>query len=166
MTRFPGNIEALSRSSQVFEALCACGTSSIDEDRLWTMRSLQNMTADASCKSRFTTATVIDLLRVSALNFELKDEHEAAISALANLCTDASAIVKLSNSKNVIPTLIHVAHTADYSPEAQYLACNAVSRIAVWFQTLAGMTTVQDSSQCNPLPTMETKGSRRWDFHE
>jgi hypothetical protein len=166
LTRFPGNILALSRSSEVFDALCTCGTSSIDEDRLWTMRSLQNMTADATCKSRLATDTIIDLLRDSILKLELKDEHEAAISALSNLCTDASTIVKISNSKSVIPTLINVAHTAEYSPEVQYIACNAISRIAVWFQTLAGMTTVPDSSECHPLPTMETKGNMRWDFQE
>jgi hypothetical protein len=166
LTRFSGNNSALSRSAQVCDALLTCGVSDIDEDRLWTMRSLQNMSADPSCKSGIATPSVIEMLRVSAVNLEQVNEHEAAVAALANLCTDASTVVQLANSKMIIPTLIRIAHSTDYSPEVHFIACNAISRIAVWFQTFASATPVSDDTNYDPLPTMEAKGYMRWDCVE
>ena len=166
LTRFPGNNSALSRSVQVFDALNTCGASDFDEDRLWTMRSLQNMSADPSCRVKLATASILEMMRTSAANLRQKDEHEAAVSALANLCTDASTAVQVANSNKVLPTLISIANNTEYSPEVQFHACNAISRIAVWFQTFASATTIPDVTNYDELPTLEAKGHMRWDCVE
>jgi hypothetical protein len=166
LTRFPGNAAPLSRSHRVVEAFRVCGGSEIKENRLWTMRSLQNLTADASCKLKFATVSIIEMLRISASNLEDEGENTAAISALANLCTDAAAVVQLSNSKSVIPTLISIAHNRDFGPEVQFHACNAMSRIAVWFQSFAAATKNSDCNNVAPIPTLGVKGNMRWDCNE
>lgn len=161
LTRFSGNAGVLSRSLPVYDALCICGTSHSNEGRLWTMRSLQNLTADPSTKARLATPAIIDMLRVAATNLD-SSEHEAAVSAIANLCTDAVSVVQLTNSKGVVPTLIKIAHNRSYSPEAHFHACNALSRIGVWFQTFASVTSAP-AENFSPFPTMVVKGNMRWD---
>ena len=166
LTRFPGNIEALSRSAIVFDALCSCGLSESDQDRLWTMRAIQNMTSDSSCKQRIAGEPMIEIIRCSAMKIEKKDENEAAVAALANLCTDADSVLQLTNCKKILPSLIAIAHSSEFSPEVHFHACNAISRVAVWLQKFAAATTVPDASSLAPLPTMIVKGHMRWDCVE
>lgn len=128
------------------------------------MRSIQNMTADSSCKIRIATAPILEMIRCSAENLDYEDESEAAVAALANLCTDASSVLQVTNCKKVVPTLISIAHSSEYSPEVHFHACNAISRVAVWLQKFASATTADSDSE--PLPTMIGKGYMRWDCVE
>ena len=130
------------------------------------MRSLQNLTADPSCKVKFATIPILDILRASALKLEKKEENESAVATLANLCTDTTAVVRLANSKAILSTLIRVAYSDDSPPEMQFHACNAISRIAAWCQTFASATTFDEIKNKDPLPTMVAKGSMRWDLAE
>ena len=93
-------------------------------------------------------------------------EHEAAVSALANLCTDVAAVVQVANSKMVVPILIRIANNEECSPEVQFHACNAISTIAAWFQTFASATSFPEIINSDPLPTSTAKGCMRWDFDE
>lgn len=166
LTRFQGNIGALFSSVQVSDALFICGSSPVGEDRLWTMRSLQNMTADSSCKSRLATSSIIKMLCVSATKLEDADEHEAAVASLANLSTDASAVVQMANSKICVSTLISIANDDKYSSKVQFHACNSIARIAVWFQKFAGLAEVTNAFNLPAIPTFEPKGHMRWDYNE
>ena len=166
LTRFTGNIAALSRSGSVFDALCSCGISAINEDRLWTMRSIQNMTADSSCKIRLATDPILEMIRSSAENLERTEESEAAVAALANLCTDAASVLQVANCKKLLPTLINAAYSSEYEPEVNFHACNAISRISIWLQKFAGATNVVDESFKEQLPTFTTRGHMRWDCVE
>ncbi len=167
LTRFPGNIGPLSRSGSVFGALCSCGISNNHEDRLWAMRSIQNMTSDSSCKIRLAGDSMLEIIRCSAENLQNADENEAAVAALANLCTDAAAVLQITNSKKIVPTLIQIAHSNEFSPELHFHACNAVCRISIWLQKFASAATVVADGTCSDsLPTLTAKGHMRWDYIE
>eukprot|EP00957_Ditylum_brightwellii_P020339 1534604-Ditylum_brightwellii.AAC.1 len=72
------------------------------------------------------------------------DEQHAAVAALMNLATEPGAIVPLTNTKNVVATLVHTAHSPDSSSEVRKMACDALATIGLWLQTLAGAGTVPD----------------------
>ncbi len=166
VTRFPGNNAALARRDGVIETLLRCGKSKSDEDRKWSMLSLQNLTSEASNKIPMAETSVLKQLRISALRCDNASEQIAALSALVNISTEPGTIVPLSSTPNVVATLIRLAHSSESSKEVCDLACGCLTNMGLWIQNLASTGTVPDGMPNVPLPTHTSSGWRRWENAE
>lgn len=162
LTRSPSNNESLARNSELVETLIKCGKSKVPEDRMWAIRTLQNLTADAFSKITLATGPLLTLLTVSAMRKEY-DEQSAAVGALLNLSTEPGAIVPLTNTKNVVATLVHLAHSSASSSDVRRMACDALATIGLWLQTLAGAGVVPEEVTPVPLPSHSASGWLRWE---
>lgn len=162
LTRFPGNNSKLAQMNFVIEALKKGGMSLLVEDRVWCVRMIQNISSDASSKTVLATSPILEMLSLSAMRKD-PDEQIAAVSAIANISTEPGAIVPLTNTKNVVATLVHLAHNLKSSDQVRCLACEALASIGLWLQTLAAAGTVPDCVESRPLPTLSSTGYLRWD---
>ena len=166
ITRFPGNNATLARRDGVIETLIRCAKSKSDEDRNWSMLSLQNLTSEASNKIPMAETSVLKQLRISALRCDNTSEQIAALSALVNISTEPGTIVPLSSTPNVVATLITIAHSSESSKEVCDLACGCLTNMGLWIQNLASTGTVPDGMPNVPLPTHTSSGWRRWENTE
>jgi len=166
ITRFPGNNAPLARRDGFIDTLLRCAKSKTDEDRNWSMLSLQNLTSEASNKVPMTEATILKQLRVSALRYGNSTEQIAALSALVNISTEPETIVPLSSAPNVVATLITLSHSSESSKEVCDLACDCLTNMGLWLQNLASTGTVPEGMANVPLPTHTASGWRRWEDAE
>jgi len=163
LTRFPANNTLLTRYEGFVETLvAAAGNSPLSECRMAALRSLQNLSADPSSKALLATGAVLNLLTSSAMRKD-SEEKEVAVAALYNITTEPSAVTAITNTKNVVATLVHLAHSPDSSSAVRLLACEALATISLWLQTLAGTGKVPDGVTNVPLPSQKTTGWERWD---
>ena len=162
LTRFPSNASTLARNDDLIETLLKCGKSKLLEDRVWCMRSFQNLTADSASKVLLANGRVLTLLSICSMRKDTS-EQGAAVAALYNLSTEPGAVVPLTNTRNVVATLVHLAHSAVSEPEIRQMACDALATIGLWLQTLAGSGTVPDGVKKVLLPSHTTTGWQRWD---
>ena len=162
LNRFPANNNILTRFDGVVETLVAASNSSPAENRMSALRSLQNMSADPASKALLATGAVLNLMTSCAMR---KDpvEKEIAVATLYNITTEPSALTAITNTKNVVATLVHLAHSPDSSSEVRLLACEALATISLWLQTLAGTGKVPEVVSNVPLPSPKTTGWERWD---
>lgn len=166
LTRFPGNVDSLLENKDVIVALSTCGMSNDRDDRLLSLRAMQNMSAHATKRVTVATEDILQLLCSSAEKLNMVEEHEAAISVLGNFCTDPNCIVQLTNSENVVRVLVTVANNIDYDPEIQFVACDALATIAMWLQRLARGGSVPEGFSFEPLPTLKSTGYMRYNTRE
>ena len=162
LTRFPANNGHLTRFDGVVETLVNAASSPLTEVRMSALRSLQNMSADPSSKAMLATGSVLNLLTASAMRKDLT-EKEVAVAALYNITTEPGAVTAITNTKNVVATLVHLAHSPDSSSEVRLRACEALATISLWLQTLAGTGKVPEGITNIPLPSQKTTGWERWD---
>jgi hypothetical protein len=158
----PANNIILARYDGVVETLVAASNSAHADNRMAALRSLQNISADPSSKALLATSLVLNLMTSSAMRKDLV-EKEIAVATLYNISTDRSAVTAITNTKNVVATLVHLAHSPDSSSEVRLLACEALATISLWLQTLAGTGKVPDGVANIPLPSQKTTGWERWD---
>ena len=78
------------------------------------------------------------------------------------ICVKAN-IVPLTNTKSVLATLVHLAHNPNSSFEVRRMACNTLSNISLWLQTLAGKGTVPEEVDKVLLPSNVASGWQRWE---
>jgi hypothetical protein len=162
LTRFPANNSVLSRFPGIIDTMVTAANSSIQEIRLSALRSLQNMSADASSKSVLATSHVLSKMISCAMRRDTT-EKEVAVAAIYNISTEPSAVAAITNTKNVVATLVHLAHSPDSSAHVRLMACEALSTISLWLQTLAGTGKVPVGVTNVPLPSQKTSGWQRWD---
>jgi len=162
LTRFQYNNTSLAQNKQLVETLISCGKSKEGEDRLWSLRALQNLTSDCKSKSHLATTSLLTLLSVSAMRKD-EDEQVAAVGSLLNLSTESANIVPLTNTKSVLATLVHLAHNPNSSFEVRRMACNTLSNVSLWLQTLAGKGTVPEEVDKALLPSNVASGWQRWE---
>ena len=91
------------------------------------------------------------------------DEQVAAVAAIYNLSTEPGAVVPLTNTRNVVATLVHLAHNAATTPDVRGMACDSLATIGLWLQTLAGSGALPKGIPNVLLPTHTTSGWQRWD---
>lgn len=161
-TRFPSNNAKLASMPRVIEILTAGGKSKLAEDRLWSIRTIQNLCSDASSKVGLATGSLLSLLSACAMRKDY-EEQLAAVGALMNLATEPGSIVPLTNTKTVVATLVHLAHSPNTPAPVRKIACDSLATIGLWLQTLASAGTVPDSCPLSPLPTHTATGWLRWD---
>lgn len=161
-TRFPSNNARLAAIPKCINALLLCCKSKIAEDRMWSVRTIQNLCSDASSKVGLATGAVLTALSTAAMRKD-HDEQYAAVGALMNLSTEPGSIVPLTNTKTVVATLVHLAHSPNTSSAVRKLACDSLATIGLWLQTLASAGTVPPEIPFSPLPTHSATGWLRWE---
>ena len=92
ITRFHANNADLARDAVLVETLLKCGKSKTVEDRMWAMRSFQNISSDSSSKAILANGKILTLLSICAMRKD--DEQEAAIATLYNLSTEPSKFLR------------------------------------------------------------------------
>lgn len=162
LTRFPSNNARLASNSKVVETLLACGKSKLPEDRLWAVRSIQNLCSDAGSKVTLATGAILSMLSTSAMRKDYEEQY-AAVGALMNLSTEPGSIVPLTNTKTVVATLVHLAHSPNTPAQIRKIACDSLATIGLWLQTLASAGTVPEEIPFSPLPTHSATGWLRWE---
>lgn len=86
ITRFNANNSDMAKNGTLVETLLKCGKSKVEEDRVWALRSFQNMAADSSSKVILANSKILTLLSICAMR--KNDEQEAAVAAIYNLSTE------------------------------------------------------------------------------
>ena len=129
---------------------------------MWAIRTLQNLCSDASSKVSLATGQILSLLSAAAMRKDY-DEQFAAVGALMNLSTEPGSIVPLTNTKTVVATLVHLAHSPNTPAPVRKIACDSLATIGLWLQTLASAGTVPEEIPFRPLPTHSATGWLRWD---
>jgi len=162
LTRFPHNNERLVQFPDLVDAMLYIGNQEDDTDRLWSMRILQNLSADPTAKPILATANVLELLSTNMMGRQY-GEILAATSAMYNISTEPGAVVPLTNTKNVVATLVHVAHSPASMMEVRTIACDALSTLGLWLQTLSSSGVVPEGVRPVSLPSYITSGWQRWD---
>jgi hypothetical protein len=162
LSRFPSNNAVMAKHPGLVDTLVVTGRAKCDADRVWSLRTLQNLSSDVAGKTILANCVVLELLSVSVMRKQF-DEQRAAVATLYNLSTEPGAVVSLTNTKNVVATLVHVAHSPDSPSAVRLMACDALATLGLWLQTLAGAGTVPEDVQQVPLPSYATSGWRRWD---
>jgi len=161
LTRYIGNNYALARKKGMVDTLIKCGRSKVPDDRTWAIRAFQNLTALESNRAGLSTNTILTVLSISAMRNGL-EEQLAAVGALLNLSGEPGAIVPLTNTKNVLATLVHLAHNGDTCADVRNTACDCISTIGLWLQALAGVGVVPKDTEMELLPTHGICGWERW----
>eukprot|EP00934_Nitzschia_sp_Nitz4_P002426 Nitzschia sp. Nitz4//scaffold47_size129522//49168//54612//NITZ4_003549-RA/size129522-snap-gene-0.196-mRNA-1//-1//CDS//3329552794//2421//frame0 len=163
LSRFPENNTYLAQFPGMIDTLVENGKSPSAADRLWALRTLQNISSDVAGKSIIATRVVLEMLSMGVMRDSI-EEKIAATSTLYNLSTEPGAVVPLTNTKNVVATLVHVAHNPDSPSVVRTLACDALATIGLWLQTLAGAGTFPpELNEPIALPSYVTSGWQRWD---
>lgn len=162
LTLFPANNALLSRRERVVLTFVAAANSTLPENRISALRALQNMSGDASSRSILASKTVLNLMTSCAMRKD-PGEKEAAVATLYNITTEPSTVVAITNTKNVVATLVHLAHNPESTSEIRLLACEALATTSLWLQTLAGTGKVPEGLANVPLPSQKTYGWERWD---
>jgi hypothetical protein len=162
LSRFAANNSILTRYAGVVETLVVSSNSSKAENRSFALRTLQNMSADPGSKTLLATSHVLNLMTSCAMRKDM-EEKDIAVATLYNITTEPGAVTAITNTKNVVATLVHLAHSPDSSSHVRLLACEALATISLWLQTLAGTGKVPDGVVNVPLPSQKTTGWERWD---
>jgi hypothetical protein len=163
MTRFPENNASMAKYPGLIDVLVVSGNVKSDADRLWALRTLQNLSSVVAGKTVLANSVVLKLLSVSVMRKGHHDEQLSATSTLYNLSTEPGAVVPLTNTKNVVATLVHAAHSPETASAVRLMACDALATLGLWLQTLAGAGTVPDGIEQTPMPSYATTGWNRWD---
>ena len=162
LTRLPANNSILTRFDGIIETLIMASNSSNPTNRLSALHALQNMSSDAGSKTLLATSAVLNLLTSCAMRKDT-EEKDIAVATLYNITTEPGAVTAITNTKNVVATLVHLAHSPDSSSDVRLLACEALATISLWLQTLAGTGKVPEGVVNVPLPSQKTTGWERWD---
>jgi hypothetical protein len=161
LTRFPANNSLLTRFGGLVGTLVVAAKFTSPESRVSALRSLQNMSADASSKSLLADNVVLSLLTAASMRSDA-DEKEAALATLFNIITEPTAVISITNTKNLVATLVHLAHNPESSSDVRLVACEALATISFWMQSLASKGRVPEGIMNTPLPSQKTTGWERW----
>jgi hypothetical protein len=152
----------MARNDALISTLLQAGKSKILEDRIFSLQAFQNISADGTSKMLLANSKILTLLSISAMRKD-HDEQCAAVATLYNLSTEPSNVVPLTSTRNVVATLVHLAHNSQLHAEIRQMACDALATIGLWLQTLAGSGKVPTSVEKVLLPSHTTFGWQRWD---
>eukprot|EP00535_Pseudo-nitzschia_heimii_P000028 CAMPEP_0197179178 /NCGR_PEP_ID=MMETSP1423-20130617/4220_1 /TAXON_ID=476441 /ORGANISM="Pseudo-nitzschia heimii, Strain UNC1101" /LENGTH=1390 /DNA_ID=CAMNT_0042629059 /DNA_START=146 /DNA_END=4318 /DNA_ORIENTATION=+ len=162
LSRFPHNNTRLVDYPDLVDALLMVGHQEGDFDRLWSMRIFQNLSSEPSAKAKLAKSSILELLSTNMMRKQY-EEQLAATSTIYNISTEPGAVVPLTNTKNVVATLVHVSHNPTSSMELRTIACDTLATLGLWLQTLASSGNVPKGMKVVPLPSYVTSGWQRWD---
>lgn len=162
LSRFPPNVELLVHYEGLVDGLVDAAESVLPSDRTLALWALQNMAADAASKTLLASDSLLTCMISCALR-RAPEEKEAAVAVLYNISTEPGAVVSMTNTKNVVATLVHLAHHPESPSNIRLMACDALATISLWLQTLAGTGRVPKDILNVPLPSQRTTGWERWE---
>lgn len=162
LTRLPGNTAEMARNDDVISTLLKAGKAKTLGDRVLALRAFQNMSADSTSKVILANSRILTLLSICAMRKD-HDEQFAAVATLYNLSTEPGAVVPLTNTRNVVATLVHLAHNSVANVTIRQMASDALATIGLWLQTLAGSGKVPINVPKVLLPSHTTTGWQRWE---
>eukprot|EP00980_Cylindrotheca_fusiformis_P015911 scaffold4658_cov118-Cylindrotheca_fusiformis.AAC.17 len=163
LTRFPPNNEDMAVHYSFIPTLLQTAASDSEEDRVWALRILQNISASKQGKSALSEEFALELLGMSILRSQ-PDEKKSAIAALHNLATDPACVGALTSTKDIMSSLVLVANDPNTQSDIRIMVCNTIGNLGLWLQTAAGKGTVPaDIKKDVPLPTLQAVGWNRWD---
>lgn len=154
-SRLPTNNTTLTIYPELIEVLVEVLASPHFEDRLWALRCFINLSSDSTSKRRLATNAVIEKLIIIATSQE-NEEKELAVATLYNIITDPGAVIAIANCHNVVASLVYLAHDTNSPNNVRDTACEALSIISLWFQTVAGSGSIPDGLPNVPLPTLKS----------
>jgi hypothetical protein len=93
ITRFHANTAEMARNDVLLETLLKCGKSRSVDDRVWALRSFQNIAGESSSKVILANGKILTLLSICAMR--MGDEQEAAVATIYNLSTEPSKSSKV-----------------------------------------------------------------------
>jgi hypothetical protein len=162
LSRFPANTAIMSHYEGLIETLVDAADSIVPDNRVHALRALQNLSADGASKTLLASDALLTSMTSCALR-RAPEEKEAAVALLYNLSTEPGAVVSMTNTKNVVATLVHLAHHPESTSTIRLMACDALATISLWLQTLAGTGKVPKDVAFVPLPSQKTTGWERWE---
>ena len=162
VSRLPGNTVAMAQFPGLVDTLVSAGSSKDVLDRVWALRTLQNLSSECSNKAELATNTLLSLL-ITCVTSKDREEQHGAMAALLNLSTDPSAVVPITSTKNVLATLVYLAHHHDSSADIRLMACNALATVGMWLQTVSGFGSIPEEARRVLLPSHKTSGWDIWD---
>ena len=161
LTKLPSNNAILSQNSNAMNALVkGSSISNVKDDRIWSMRAIQNITADTSSKEIVSTSQIIELLSKAATRGEA--EQEAAVASMLNLSTDPVAIIRLMSTKKIVATLLQLAHSSKFSEDITIMACDTLATMAFQLQSFAANGSQPSKHPVTLLPSLLSTGWLRW----
>ena len=163
LSRLPSNAEFLCSIPGIHDAISSCGLSDNEDERIWGLRTLQNLSAFASKKGNLLTNEIVRFLCKSMNSIESEEEYSTAVAVVTNFCTDPSAVVHLTNAKGMLFSIINVANSPEYHAEVQYNACDALASMSVWIQRSARGSCIPEGFSKDALsPTLQQSGYMRY----
>jgi hypothetical protein len=163
LSRLPSNADFLSSVPGIHDAVSSCGLSDNEDERIWGLRTLQNLSAFSSQKGNLLTHEIVRFLCKSMNSIESEEEYSTAVAIVTNFCTDPSAVVHLTNAKGILFSIINVANSPEYHPEVQYNACDALASMSVWIQRSARGSCIPEGFSKDTLsPTLQQSGYMRY----
>lgn len=169
LTRFADNCLNLTKNRDLLDAIVFCGGESlIVEDRVWLMRMVQNLSTSSqneTGENKLNLALQPNMLSVISTCAMSKDQDEklAASGALLNISTEPRAVVPLINTRNVVATLVSLAHSKHSSEEVRLYACETLATLSLWLQNLASKGMIPKEVENNFLPSHMSHSWKRFD---
>lgn len=163
LTKFPENSEMMAKHPGLLSKMVNTATSDIDEDRVLSLKILQNISASSAGKVLMINTQTLTLLSSGVLRSNHFEEQTASVAALHNLSTEPGCLVALTNTKDVVASLVYVAHDPNTPSSIRLIVCDTLATLGLWIQTLAGAGTVPPEIQEPTLPTSKPVGWKRFD---
>ena len=138
LSRFPANNTILADFQGLVPSLMELGEASqILQDGFAALRCLRNLSTDPKSKLKLATERVLVFITACAMPVQ-DEEKETAVSTLHNLTTEPGAVVAITNTKNAVATLVHLAHNPQSKSHVLLRSSEALATIGLWLQTWAG----------------------------
>jgi hypothetical protein len=128
LTRFPSNNARLARNPALIDGLVKCGKSKNLDDRVWSIRSFQNLASDSSSKVILANSQILTLLSICSMRKDY-DEQLAAVATIYNLSTEPGAVVPLTNTGASWQPLSTWLTMLVSTPDIRRMACDALATI-------------------------------------
>jgi len=146
LTRFPGNVDILASRASVIKILITSGKARTVRERLWALRSFQNLAFDSVSRISLATDPVLVLLSTCAFQ-GTKEEQDAAMGAIMNIALEPGTIISLTNTKSLIAILVNITNNTEPSSEVCVRARRTLKVIGTWINTLAGEDEQEDKNE-------------------
>ena len=162
LSKFSHNNAVLVKFDGLVDSIVKAGNCESLSTRIAVLRLFQNLSSDSASKLSLATDHILAFVTNCSMRRN-PHEKEAAVTALCNLTTEPGAVVAITNTKNAIATLVHLAHNPESSSNVRMRASEALATVSLWLQTLAGTGRVPKSVDSTALPSHRTTGWERWD---
>ena len=162
IAKFPYNNTFLAKHENVLMTLLDATSFPESSDRILALRTLQNISTDKASKKYLAKEEILTCLASRCMT-EFGEEKEIAVTILQNIVTEPATVVPVTNTKNLIATLIHLAHERSSSTKVRILASEALATISLWIQTVGGSGAVPKDVPNLPLPTGSGSGWMMWE---